>query len=162
MSDSEGQTGFLERAEQGGRTAENILIVIILSGMILLAASQIFLRNVMGSGLPWAVEALRLMVLWVAMIGAVAASREGRHITIDVLSRVLPETARPWFQAIVHGFTSVVSLTLAWYAWVFVADSYAYEDRLLEDLPAWILIGYRYAVWFLRSVRAIVSRPGRS
>lgn len=171
MSSSEGQPGFLERADKAGRTAENALIVIILSGMILLAAGQIFLRNLMGLGLPWADEALRLMVLWVAMVGAVAASREGRHIAIDVLSKVLPETTRPWILLVVNGFTAVVSLTVAWYAWVFVADSYMFEDRLLEDLPAWIfqavlpagflLIGYRYTVWFLRSLRTIVSGPGR-
>lgn len=158
-------TGFLEGADRFGRLIETSALAIILSGMILLSSGQIFLRNVMGAGMPWADEALRLMVLWVAMLGAVAASREDRHISIDVLSRILPEGVRTGAVALVNAFTATVSLVLAWYSWEFVAQSRAFEDTLLNDLPAWVfqsilpvafgLIGYRYGIWFLRRLRGL-------
>ena len=78
---------FLERLERFGRVAEDALLVLILSSMILLAAGQIVLRNVLDIGFIWGDEALRLMVLWLAVAGAVAASRTDKHINIDVLDR---------------------------------------------------------------------------
>ena len=167
MTDVKPKAGLLASAENAGRQIENAALAIILSGMILLAGAQILLRNFIGTGFPWADEALRLMVLWVAMLGAVVASREDRHISIDVLSRVLPEGFRRWSTALVHAFTAIVSLTLAWYSWVFVEGSWNYQERLLHNLPAWLfqsilpiaflLIGYRYSIWFLRTMRGLFS-----
>lgn len=157
--------GLLARADNVGRIVENAALVITLSAMILLGSTQIILRNFFDSGFGWADEALRMMVLWVAMFGAVAASREHRHITIDVLARVLPDKARDGVAILVDALTAAISLILAWYSWVFVADSYAYQDRLLDDLPAWIfqsvlpiaflLIAYHYVIAFLRRVRKL-------
>lgn len=167
MTEGSKQPGILTRADQAGQFIENTALVVVLTAMILLASSQIFLRNVMDSGFAWADEALRLMVLWVAMLGAVAASRENRHIAIDALSRILPPGLRVWADLIVRAFTATVAFVLAWYSWVFVSESREFEDLLLGDLPAWwfqailpagfLLIGYRYAVWFLRSIRQLAG-----
>lgn len=161
------EAGLLNTVERIGRLIENLALVVILSGMILLASGQILLRNVFSGGFAWADEALRLMVLWVAMLGAVVASREDRHISIDVLARVLPDVIKRWTIALVNAFTAAVSYTLAWFSWEFVAESRMYEDRLLNDLPAWLfqsilpvaffLIGYRYSIWFLRRARLLLS-----
>jgi TRAP-type C4-dicarboxylate transport system permease small subunit len=162
---SSSSSGFLHCAERIGRTAENICLVGVLGAMIGLAATQILLRNfnLWGGGFGWADEALRIMVLWVAMLGAVAAGREQRHVCVDVLSHYAGPRLRQWLSAVTDAFTAVVSYVLAWFSWRFVADSYASEERILGELPAWIaqailplcfaLIGYRYTLWCLR-------RPG--
>jgi TRAP-type C4-dicarboxylate transport system permease small subunit len=169
LTETDSKPGLLARFERVGQLIENTTLAVILSGMILLAAGQIVLRNFVGSGLPWADEALRLMVLWVAMLGAVAASREDRHISIDVLSRLLPERFRGWVAALVHATTAAVSMTLAWFSWVFVSESRDYQETLLGDMPAWVfqvilpvaffLIGYRYFIWFLRDLRPGTKMP---
>ncbi len=170
MSDARRQPGLLARADRAGRFVENLALVVVLTAMILLAAAQIFLRNFLDSGLAWGDEALRLMVLWVAMLGAVAASRENRHISIDALSRVLPPVPRAWAAVVVRAFTSAVAFMIAWYSLEFVAESREFGDLLLDDLPAWwfqsiipvgfLLIGYRYAIWFLRALRNVASSAG--
>jgi TRAP-type C4-dicarboxylate transport system permease small subunit len=152
--------GWLERAERLSRGLETLCLVLVLGGMIILAAAQIAMRNLWGGGFGWADEALRIMVLWVAMLGAVAASREDRHISVDVLTHRVPPRLRRWSGAVVDAFTAAASFALAWYSLEFVGDSYASGDRLLGDQPAWALqiilplafalIGYRYAVWCLR------------
>lgn len=159
--------GLLARADNLGRIAENAALVLTLSAMILLGSTQIILRNFFDSGFGWADEALRLMVLWVAMFGAVAASRDQRHISIDVLSRVLPDSAKAWVALIIDAVTATITLILAWYSWMFVADSYEYQDRLLNDLPAWLfqsvlpiaffLIAYHYVIAFLGHVRNLFA-----
>ena len=106
------------------------------------------------------------MVLWVAMLGAVAASRENRHIAIDVLSRDHAARAdRRGPQSLCRHLRQAVAFILAWYSWEFVAESREFQDRLLDDLPAWwfqailpvgfLLIGYRYAIWCVRGVRSL-------
>jgi TRAP-type C4-dicarboxylate transport system permease small subunit len=161
-------TGFLQRADQFGRWVENACLASLLIGMIFLASSQIFLRNFAGSGFPWADEALRLMVLWVAMLGAVAAARDDRQIAIDVLSRFMPVKPQLFTLAAMNLLTSIVSFTLAWYCFDFVSQSYAYEDLVLNDMPAWVfqsilpvaffLLGYRYLIWTLRRLAAFFSK----
>ena len=158
---------FLEKAEALGRVAENILLSALLAGMIGLAATQIVLRWSDLGSLVWGDEAIRLMVLWIAMVAGVAAAREDRHIAIDVLSRFLGKRSKALTSLIVDLFTSAVCLALAWYGWGMV--SFALEDGevLLGGLPAWffqavipaafLLMAYRYFIWFVRRLRELFA-----
>jgi TRAP-type C4-dicarboxylate transport system permease small subunit len=142
------------RAERLGRWLENALLAIVLFLMIGLAAAQVVMRGVLGSGLPWADEALRLLVLWAAMLGAIAASRDNVHLRIDLLSRFLPAAWRRVTAALVDLFAAGISAVLAWQSWRFVAESREFGDQVLGSLPAWafqlilptafVLITYRY------------------
>jgi len=146
----------LEWIERWARALENGLLVVLLSLLLLLASAQILLRNVLSSSLPWGDEAVRLLVLWLALLGAIAASRDGRQIRIDVLSRVIPKRLVWIPDSIATGFTAAVCGVFAWHAWRFVQDSRAFGDQMLGDWPAWMLqlilpigfgvMAYRYAV----------------
>ena len=48
---------------------EDGILVVLLSVMILLAAAQILLRNVFDIGLFWGDQTLRILVLWVSLMG---------------------------------------------------------------------------------------------
>lgn len=111
--------------------------MLLLGAMILLATLQIVMRNGFDAGFIWADETLRLMVLWLAMAGAVAAARADKHISIDVLSRFLPLRGRALARIITNLFTSAICGLLAWHAWRFVSQSREFEDQLLGNLPAW-------------------------
>ncbi len=149
------------RADRLGRIIETFLLVSVLGAMILIAAAQIALRNFWNTGFDWADEALRIMVLWVTILGAVAASREGRHVSIDAISRYLPPAVSRWTRVLVDAFAALVCAVLAWYSYQFVAGSHAAGDRILGgEFPAWCvqvilpvgfaLIAYRYLVACLR------------
>ena len=127
----------------------------MLGGMIVLAFGQIVLREVFETGFVWADELIKLMVLWLAMIGAVAASRDDRHIRIDVLSQILPDGVIKYARVLVDVFAAVVSAVVAWQAWRYLQLEIEFEDQVLIDTPAWIahvivpfafaLISYRFA-----------------
>ncbi|MDP6265026.1 MAG: TRAP transporter small permease subunit, partial [Pseudomonadales bacterium] len=70
---------------------EDSALVISLLTMMTVAVVQIALRNFFDSGMFWADSFVRILVLWVALLGAMVATRENNHIKIDVLSRYLPE-----------------------------------------------------------------------
>ena len=66
------------------RRLEDALLVLLLSAMIGVAAAQVFLRNFFDSGLYWGDSAVRVMVLWVAMIGAMLATSIGALINLPI------------------------------------------------------------------------------
>ncbi|MBL0715710.1 MAG: TRAP transporter small permease subunit, partial [Desulfosarcina sp.] len=68
---------------------EDLLIAVLLTTTMGLALFQIVARNVMGTGLVWGDILIRILVLWLGMAGAMAATRQRKHISIDLLRRFL-------------------------------------------------------------------------
>lgn len=154
--------------ETAGRRAEDAVLVLILGSMIILAASQIVLRNFFGFGFIWADELLRMLVLWIAVAGAVAASRTDKHINIAVLDRFLPEKLKAIVKILVDLFTAGICIVITWHSVRFVQTSYEYGDLLLDKVPAWILqsvlplgfglIAWRYLLFSLRQLPKLFAR----
>lgn len=119
------------------RQLEDLLLALLLTGMVLLATSQILLRNLWDYGLSWGDPTLRLMVLWVTLLGAMAATRDNNHIRIDLLTRYLPDTASRIARRLTDAFTALVCALLAWHAARFVGFEYQDGSRFLDLLPIW-------------------------
>jgi TRAP-type C4-dicarboxylate transport system permease small subunit len=147
-----------------GRGIETAVLSILLLGMIALASLQIVLRNWFSTGLPWADDLVRLSVLWLAVVGAVAASRDDRHIAINIVARYGPASWQRPAALIASLFAAVVTGLISWHATRFVIDSYRFEDTVLGNQPAWLyqlvlpigfaLMCYRFVLRFLRQLRA--------
>lgn len=136
---------------------ETFLLMFLLFTAILLACTQIFLRNVFDSGIIWADSALRVLVLWIGMIGAMFASRNKKHIRIDVLSHYLPVNLRNNIWRVTEFLTAVVCGIVALYSIEFI--QYEYEDGLIAfaNVPVWLcetiipiaftVMGLRYLIY---------------
>lgn len=118
--------------------AEEFLLAFLLTSMILLAASQVLLRNFFDSGLYWGDSAVRVVVLWVAMFGAMIASRRNEHIRIDIASRFIPEHYKNHLTRFVSAFTCAVLVIFTWHSIDFVR--FEYEDGTIAFgiVPAWL------------------------
>ncbi len=169
MDSPEGRwRSFLQVAGRFGHVAETGLLVLILGSMILLAFGQIVMRNFFDLGLQWGDELLRMLVLWVAVAGAVAASRTDKHINIAVLDRFLPGGIQRVVKVLVYGFTAGACGIVAWFSLQFVLTSREFDDRILGDVPAWWLqmvlpigfglITWRYGLFFLRDLANLFLR----
>lgn len=158
---------IFERLDRLGSALETTVLVSILSTMIVLAVGQIVMREVFSTGFAWADELVRLMVLWLALIGSIAACRENRHIRIDALSHILPELAVSIIRIVVDLFAAVVCALIAVHAFRYLQIEIEYEDTVLIDTPAWIahaimpaaffLIAYRFFVAVLLQLGAVVA-----
>jgi len=147
---------ILARLDSAGRFAENVLLVGLLGGMMLLSVAQIIAREVFETGFYWSGELVRIMVLWLAMVGAVAACRENRHIRIDAVSHLLSDRAVRVARVVVDTFAAGVCAMVGWHAWRYVQLEMEFEDTVLIDIPAWIahivvpaafaLLSYRFLV----------------
>lgn len=158
--------GHLERI---GRSAENTVLVLLLTAMIVVAVSQIALRELFDTGLIWADELVKLMVLWIAMLGSVAAGRDDRHLRIDVVSHSLSGKAISIIRLVVEIFAAVVCGVVTWHAFRWLKIEFEDKDTVLVDFPAWlahsmmplafILMTYRFSLSSVkRVIELIVSR----
>jgi len=158
---------IIQALERGGRTLEDALLIGLLGLMIVLASAQIVFRNALDFGFAWGDELLRILVLWVAMAGAIAASRVDRHIMIDVLSRFLPDRVNSAVKGVTDMFTSAVCGFAAWYSWSFVAMEMEFGSTVLGGLPAWPfqivlpvafgLISWRYLLHGLKDAAIVLG-----
>jgi len=156
---------FLARLDSLGRVLENAVLVALLGAMMLLSVTQIVMREIFNTGIVWAGELLKLMVLWLAMIAAIAACRDNRHIRVDVLSHVLPRQAIRFTRVVVDLFAAAVCLMVAWQAWRYLELEIEFGDTVLIDTPAWIahvvipvsfaFTGYRFIVGAVRKACGI-------
>ncbi len=147
---------------------ENALLIGILAIMVLLAGTQILLRNFLDMSVLSADQMLRLLVLWVAFLGAVAASRDGKHIHVDAIARWLPSKLRAGITALTDLFTIGVCLVLAWQAFRFMQSSRVSGEMAFATLPVWVaelilpiaflLIALRYLLRLSHHLRQVLNR----
>jgi len=135
---SERFSQILLRAKQQIFTIENSLLVLLLTGMILLATLQIVLRNGWATGLSWADPSLRVAVLWITLLGAMAATRDDNHIRIDLLTRYLPEGLKRYMRLVTDLFSAFICGVLAWHGGRFVYFEWQDGSVLFAAVPAWI------------------------
>jgi TRAP-type C4-dicarboxylate transport system permease small subunit len=144
---------------------ENGLLVALLGFLVVFSFAQIVLRNVFSIGVTWGDGLTRVVVLWLALLGALAASRDGRHIRMNAVMQWLPPKVQLAAGVGSDLFAAVVSGVLAYLAFVFVRDSRGYGDVLLGQFPAWwfqavmpvafALIAYRFALHAVIRMRGI-------
>lgn len=153
---------LLGRLERLGTALENLVLVLLLAGMMIIAVGQIALRLFFDSGLVWADELLKLMVLWIAMVASIAASRSNRHLRIDVMSHFAPERFARMPRMIVDLFAALICGLLAWHSLRFILLSLEFGDTVLVDIPAWIAHGIVPLAFALMSYRFLLSSIGAS
>jgi TRAP-type C4-dicarboxylate transport system permease small subunit len=118
---------------------EDGLLVGVLSTMIGLAGVQIVLRTGFDTGLAWAEPVLRMAVLWLALLGAMVATRGDRHIRIDLLPRLLPPGPRRAVQALTELFAAGICLLLAYHSARLVQLDRDYQVAAVGPVEAWML-----------------------
>ncbi|MBN1141424.1 MAG: TRAP transporter small permease [Deltaproteobacteria bacterium] len=149
---------LLSRLRRIGTLIEDGLLILFLATMILLACGQILLRNLFSIGLVWADGLLQISVLWLGLLGAMAASRDDNHINIDVLTRFFPPRWQIPFRLVSHLFTALVCGVIAWQSYLFVKSEFIFGTAGVGNWPVWVfqsilplgfgLISYRYVLNF--------------
>ena len=146
----------LHRAEDG-------LLALLLTVMIVLVGTQILMRNLFDSGFVWIDPLLRVLVLWLGLIGATVATRHNKHIRIDLLSRYFKRNTHRLIQSLVGQVSAWTCLVIAWYGMDLIRLDYLDGVTSFASIPAWsaeiivplafALIGLRYLLRSINSAR---------
>lgn len=149
---------------------EDGLLVFLLGAMIVLAGMQIILRNAFETGFTESDDLLRVLVLWVGMVGAVVATRERRHISIDILTRYLSDKNRQYVEIIINLFVVAVCGLLATHSMRMLLVDYNDGTIAFSQVPTWLLesilplafaiITLRYAMFSWMTISSLLK--GRS
>ncbi len=117
---------------------EQTLVSIFLSVMILIALLQIVLRNLFATGLTGGDPLVRNLVLWVGFIGAAIATREGKHISIDVVSQWVPGRGKIVIEGIIYVSSFIICGLLTFAAVKFIRNEALMGTVTFLGIRAWL------------------------
>ena len=132
---------LLDSMDRAGRLAENTALVVLLGTMIGVSVFQIINRQLLDGifSLSWADELVKIIVLWLAMVGSVAAARDNKHIRIDLITHVLSGPVVAWAKVIVDLFAAAVCAVIGWSAYRLIREEMTWGDTIFTDVPLWLL-----------------------
>lgn len=129
----------LDRLARGWNAFEQTLLAVLVVGMVFVSALQIILRNFFNTGIVWAEPVLGASLLWMTMIGALAATGARKHITVDLVAQFLPPRPRSALQAVTSLFAAVVCGFLTVAAVRYVQFQQEMGGMALPGVPQWTL-----------------------
>ena len=145
-----------DKVERVLRRVESALLTGLLLAMIGVAVYQVAARNLFGFGLSWGDGMVRVALLWLTMIGAMAAAGSHRHIRIDVAARFVSGRTARHLDRITSLFAAALCFALAWFSVTFIVWDYRDATPGFGAVPAWVcelvipagaaVMGLRYLV----------------
>lgn len=117
--------------------AEGVFLSIFLMAMVILAFAQVVARNLFNAGIPWADTVVRHLVLWVGFLGAALATKLDQNLTLEVLTKYMPDRAKHVASVAVKLFGVAVCVLLFNAAMRFMRQEASTGERFLDLFPSW-------------------------
>jgi len=137
--------------------AEEFLLAALLTGLILLSCLQIGLRTFFDSGLVWADQLLRHMVVWSGLLGALYAVSQKKHISIDLTGFLLPKSWKKVLRPIISLFCTAVCSMLCYASWLFMRSEMAYGGEAFLSIPPWLWSSIFFLSFGLMTIRYLLE-----
>lgn len=118
--------------------AEDVLLALALAALLVLAVLQIVLRVGFDQGLSWAEPASRAGVLWLAMLGALGAARQQRHINIDALPRLLSGVLWRCVHVLTQLAAALICGWAAWIGWGLMQSEREFPLPFIAGIESWV------------------------
>ena len=118
---------------------EEVFLVILMVAATLLVAAQVVTRFILKVPLPWSEEIARYMFLWLTWVGAAYATKERKHVRIDIVYEKLPEAGQK-VCTIISTVIWIVFLAIMVYLSVRLTASVASGGQIAvgSGIPMWI------------------------
>ena len=147
---------YLRRCIDSLHRAEDGLLALLLTLMIVLAGTQILMRNFFDSGFVWIDPLLRALVLWVGLVGATVATRHNKHIRIDLLSQYFRRNTVRLIEVVVSQVSAWTCLLVAWFGLDWIEIDYAGGVEAFAGIPNWMIAAIIPASFTLIGVRFLL------
>ena len=147
---SRGFFAFMGRVEVGA-------IALLLFSLIFLGVLQIVLRNFFNRGIVWADPFMRHVVLWLGCLGGAMATSRVRHISIDVLTRILPESIRATRDRVIHLVLALASSLLGIATLRLVIQEREFAEDAFLGIGVWVLQCILPIAFFLITYRSLFN-----
>lgn len=133
-------TGWLRALERGVVALNAWVVIGCLAAMSAVVFTNVALRYLTGSSIPWADEVARYLMIWMTFLGAGLVLRQGGHVAITNLREALPDRLQMALRA------GLVLLLMGFFAWmIWVGWDYAQRARFQRTPATRISFSYIYA-----------------
>lgn len=171
---------ILHHIDRAIRRLESALLVLFLALMASLTLLQIVLRALhiyarfswagfLLGRLDWTEPLVRLLVLWVAFLGASLVTGENKHIKIDMMSELLPSRWMAYREIILSAACIVVTALMTQASLGYVQMEWFFGARIFLGMPSWIgqivmpagflLMLFRFSLRGLNQVLTLFGEP---
>lgn len=133
--------------------AEDAVMVILLGALLLMSFGQVGGRLLLNMGFQSGDAIIYHLVLWTGLWGALLATRQQEHITIDIVSRFASLRYRTLIRIITNLFSGVICSILVHASIRFIHDEMTHIDTEILHIPLWVyelIIPYAFAVMSIR------------
>ena len=98
---------------------EDTISQFLLLGMLVSLTLQIGIRYALSDYVtaPWTEEFARLVMVWLAFLGAASIQRSDDHISMTIVFDMLGDRAKRWIRVIGDVVTILVLVPVVWYGW---------------------------------------------
>ena len=118
--------------------AENTLATLALAGIMLVPLGEIFLRRVTSTGIPGAAPFTLNLTLWVGLLGAAIAAREGKLLTLAT-GEFLPKGRIGEWAHVIGGFAgSAIAMMFAVGGLALVITERQAGDEIAIGVKTWV------------------------
>jgi len=146
------------KLEQLVATTEEWLLTVGMIIMISVGALQVVLRNFFNTGTDWGDMLVRALVLWLGFVGASLATRRGKHINIDVASKI---TSNPTFlrvrQKVIIFIALVMTALLLKFSINFTILEAGDSMTAFLNIPTWVVFIIVPISLFIMGVRLLLQ-----
>jgi C4-dicarboxylate transporter DctM subunit len=119
---------------------------------------DLVLRDVFRTSLPGSAGYLRNLTLWVGLLGAVAALREGRHLMLARTVGLLPRSLQRPAERLALLITAAVLAGLAWACTLFVISE-ASAALMIGVVPVWVFQSIMPIAFLLMILHTVEEDP---
>ena len=145
---------------------EDALVIFFLFSILVIAVIQIILRNIFDSGIIWGDSLVNILVLWLGLTASIVASRQNKHINIDVLTQYMPDLYKIYVKKLGLLFASIVCFCISYYSLVFISGEFLLGEYAFSNIPVWLtesIIPLAFLVMGIRYLlQSLVSETGSS
>jgi TRAP-type C4-dicarboxylate transport system permease small subunit len=111
----------------------------------------------------WTEDVARFCFIWIVMIGATVAVRDGAHFDLDLLTRPATERGRAIGRLIVHGTMLVMAGVFVWFGVPFARFGYAQASELtglnMATIHiAWPVAGVVIGLFLIEKIAADIAQ----
>ena len=145
---------------RGVARVEDVLLASLGLGLLAAAAAQLLFR-LSGTGPVWLDPLMRSATLWLALIGALVATRENRQLQIDILAQRLTGWLGHLARTLVVLFTATVCALLAHASWTLVMLEREGDAEIFAGVPTWWALAILPLVFALMCLHSLgqIGRP---
>jgi len=117
--------------------AEDTLASLALIGVMILPLGEIVLRSAFTRGIPGEAQFAATLTLWVGMLGAAIAAREGKLLTLATGEFLPAGRVSDVARTIAAAMGALVATVLAMGGWAFVQSERAAGETIALGIPVW-------------------------